>query len=101
MKNSDRSKVYLEIRDAVLERYSRPSPWMTRWRSRVGLARLVASGAAWAAVRLLNDISMSTHRHDPELKKLLQEARAAAAAYAHAFEADNWDRVEREGRYRR
>lgn len=101
MKNSNRSKMYREIRDTVLESYGRPGLWTARWRSRVGFARLVASSVAWAATRLLNDISMATHRNDPELKELLREARAAATAYAHAFEADNWDRMQREGRYQR
>lgn len=96
-----RSEAYQRIRDRVAaDLHSRAwNPWGARWRNRVGLTRMTAEAVAYESYSLLRDIDMNTHRSNPELKRLLEDARAAVGDYWGAVLRDNWDRLERTGKH--
>lgn len=96
-----RSEAYKRIRDRVAsDLYDKSwKPWGARWRNRVGLPRMTAEAVAAEADTLLHDINMSTHRGDPGLEGLLEAARVAVNDYYGAVVRDNWDRVQRLGKY--
>lgn len=96
-----RSDAYMAIRDErATDLASRDwKPWGPRWRARVGLTRMTAEAVAGRADTLLRDINLSTHRDDPHLQQLLEEARAATQAYYYELIRDNWDRLEWVGRH--
>lgn len=96
-----RSEGYQRIRDRVAtDLYDKTwKPWGARWRNRVGLPRMTAESVAAEAHTLLHDINLSTHRDDPTLEALLENARAAVGDYYGAVVRDNWDRLERTGKH--
>lgn len=100
----NRSELFEQIRERVYDNYSSYSPpeetphereWRKktggRWRNRVGLPRLIAQEAGYEASGLLDSTNLSIFRSDPELERLLEEARDAARAYAAALGRRNWE----------
>ena len=98
-----RSRAYKAICDRQAEQLADRTwkPGGPRWRNRVGLIRMTAAECAAQADTLLNDINLSTHRDDPALELLLENARVAARAYYVEIVRDNWDRLQRTGRHSR
>lgn len=86
---------YRQLKDETATAYYDPRwTYARRWRARVGLPRLTAEAAATEASSLLRSINLSTHRNEPELRELLEDAREAASEYAVAAARANWARFE-------
>lgn len=84
---------YEQIRAEIVQDYSDP-----RWKGgrailrRIGAPRMAASAVAFHALGLLRMINRGTYRNDPEVDRLLREARAAVSALTVAASRVNWER---------
>lgn len=90
-----RTALFKNLSAGVAESYTdRSWPSAKRWIARIGLPRLCAEEAAGEAAGLLNSISLSIHRNEPELYAMLEAARKAVSDYQLALMRDDWRRFE-------
>lgn len=91
----ERTGLFRQMEDHVVTEYTDTKwPSAKRWRARIGIPRLTAERASSEAMGLLNSVTMSIHRNEPELHDLLEAAREATTAYNIALMRDNWRRFE-------
>lgn len=90
-----RSKEYDQIKEQVQNQYS-DNRWhyAKRWRSRVGLPRLIAEDLAFTAYRLVTDMNANIFRNDPKGRALLALAREVTSDLHTHLSRVNWNRFE-------
>lgn len=101
-----KSRMYQEVEQRVVNDYTvRPaskisSYWFDkvapRWRSRVGLPKLVAEQALIEADSLVRSINRNVYRGDPEMREKHDAAMEALNELTTTFIRKNWERFENE-----
>ena len=101
-----KSRMYRKIEQDVVNDYTvRPdskisSYWFDkvapRWRSRVGLPKLVAEQALIEADSLVRSVNRNVYRGDPEMREKHDAAMEALNELTTTFIRKNWERFENE-----
>lgn len=101
-----KSRMYQKIEQDVINDYTvRPtskisSYWFDkvapRWRTRVGLPKLVAEQALIEADSLVRSVNRNVYRGDPETREKHDAAVAALDELTTTFMRKNWERFENE-----
>lgn len=101
-----KSRMYKKIEQDVINDYTvRPtskisSYWFDkvapRWRSRVGLPKLVVEQALIEADSLVRSVNRNVYRGDPEMREKHDAAMVALNELTTTFVRKNWERFENE-----